>query len=144
MLVVSSSVWWITLFSLEFLQSTSKQHTCCECTKLCIYCKFKVQKIQINTNLCCHTGLCLLKVLLNLNSMYKYIAVVQQHLFKLYRVKGKNTINIRAYYWKQMCMNHLFLVDTKILMSIQLSYFNWLHKQICHIICNYILHWICK
>ena len=37
-----------------------------------IYCKFKVQKIQIITNLCCHTGLCLLKVLLNLYSIHRY------------------------------------------------------------------------
>ena len=37
-----------------------------------IYIAFKIKKTQINTKLCCHTGVCLLKVLLNLPSMYRY------------------------------------------------------------------------
>ena len=57
--------------------------------------KFKVQKIQINTNLCCHTGL--LKVLLNLYIMHRYSSGTTTLLQTLVSKREKHQ-NIRAYY----------------------------------------------
>ena len=56
------------------IPAINQQTYCCECTKLGIMtCIVNLKlKIQINTNLCCHTGLCLLKVLLNLCIMHRY------------------------------------------------------------------------
>ena len=70
-------------------------------------------KIQISINLCCHTGLCLLKILLNLYRMYRYSSDMTTLVQILLSKREKYNKYIRAYYWKQILMNHLFLVDTQ-------------------------------
>ena len=54
--------------------------------------------------------------------MYRYSSgttkLPSESLVQTLSSKRENTLNIRAYYCKQIRMNHLFLVDTKVFMNI--------------------------